>query len=46
MFEHSTKQYVDTPETLFITANNRINHMENIWTNTKQAYKVAKNIIN
>jgi len=46
IFGHFTKQHVDIPETLSITANNRINHMENIWTNTKQAYKVAKNIIN
>jgi len=28
------------------TANNRINHIENIWTNAKQVYKIAKNIIN
>jgi len=28
------------------TASNRINHIENIWTNAKQAYEIAKNIIN
>jgi len=46
IFGHFTKQHVDIPETSSITANNRINHMENIWTNAKQAYEVAKNIIN
>jgi len=46
MFEHPTKWYVNIPETSSIIANNRINHIENIWTNAKQAYEVVKNIIN
>ena len=35
MFGHPTKTHINTPETLSITANNRINHMEKIWTNAK-----------
>ena len=46
MFEHPTKWYINIPETSSIIANNRINHIENIWTNAKQAYEVVKNIIN
>jgi len=46
MFIHPTKTHIDTPETSSITTNNRINHMENIQTNVKQAYEVTKNLIN
>jgi len=46
MFGHPTKTHINIPETPSITANNRINHIENIWTNTKQAHKVTKNFIN
>ena len=46
MFGHPTKTHIDIPETSSITANNRINHIENIWANAKQAYKTAKNLIN
>ena len=46
MFGHPTKTHIDTPEASSITADNRINHIENIWTNAKQAHKVAKNLIN
>jgi len=46
MFEHPTKTHINTPETSSITTDNRINHIENIQTNAKQAYKVAKNLIN
>jgi len=46
MFGHPTKTHIDTPEKLFITADNRINHMEKIQTNTKQAHEVTKNLIN
>jgi len=46
IFGHLTKTHINTPETSSITADNRINHIENIRTNTKQAYKVAKNLIN
>jgi len=43
MFGHPTKT---PPETSSITANNRINHIENIQANAKQAHKTAKNLIN
>jgi len=46
MFGHLTKTYINTSETSSITANNRINYMENIQTNAKQAHEVAKNLIN
>jgi len=46
MFGHLTKIYINTSETSSITANNRINYMENIQTNAKQAHEVAKNLIN
>jgi len=46
MFGYPTKTYIDIPETSSITADNRINHMENIWTNAKQIYEVTKNLIN
>jgi len=46
MFGHPIKTHIDTPETSSITADNRINHIENIWTNAKQAHEVAKNLIN
>ena len=46
MFGHLTKTYINTSETSSITTNNRINYMENIQTNAKQAYEVAKNFIN
>jgi len=46
MFRYPTKDYIDIPETSSIIANNRINYMENIQTNTKQAHEVAKNLIN
>jgi len=46
MFGHPTKTHIDTPEKSFITADNRINHMEKIQTNTKQAHEVTKNLIN
>jgi len=46
MFGHPTKTYIDIPETSFITADNRINHIENIQTNAKQAHEVAQNLIN
>jgi len=46
MFVHPTKTHINTPETSSITANNRINHIENIQTNAKQAHEVAKNLIN
>jgi len=44
--KHPTKTHIDTPETSSITADNRINHIENIRTNAKQAHEVAKNLIN
>ena len=46
MFRHPTKTHINTLETSSITADNRINHIENIQTNAKQAYEVAKNFIN
>jgi len=46
MFEHPTKTHIDIPETSSITANNMINHIENIRTNAKQAHEVAQNLIN
>jgi len=46
MFGHPIKTHIDIPETSSITADNRINHIENIQTNAKQAHKVAKNLIN
>jgi len=46
MFGHLIKTHIDIPETLSITADNRINHIENIQTNAKQAHEVAKNLIN
>jgi len=46
IFGHLTKTHIDILETSSITANNRINHIENIRTNAKQAHKVAKNLIN
>jgi len=46
MFGHPTKTYINTSETSSITADNRINHMENIRIKAKQAHKVAKNLIN
>jgi len=46
IFGHPTKNHINTPETSSITADNRINYIENIWTNTKQVYEVAKNLIN
>ena len=44
--KHPTKTHIDTPETSSITADNRINHIENIRTNAKQVHEVAKNLIN
>jgi len=46
MFGHPTKTHINTPESSSITADNRINHMENIQTNTKQVHEVTKNLIN
>jgi len=46
MFGHPIKTHINTPETLSITADNRINYIENIRTNTKQVPEVAKNLIN
>jgi len=46
MFGYPTKTHIDTPETSSITTNNRINYIENIRTNAKQAHEVAKNLIN
>jgi len=46
IFGYPTKTHINTPETSSITTNNRINHIENIQTNAKQAHEVAKNLIN
>jgi len=46
MFRYPTKTHIDTPETSSITADNRINYIENIQTNAKQIHEVAKNLIN